>query len=48
MALLLPHVRGEETGFVNLDENLLFEVLKHVDARTLGMAACVSKSEEGE
>ncbi|GLT93545.1 hypothetical protein SLE2022_113350 [Rubroshorea leprosula] len=33
----------EETGFVNLDENLLFEVLKHVDARSLGMAACVSK-----
>ncbi|KDP41672.1 hypothetical protein JCGZ_16079 [Jatropha curcas] len=31
------------TGFVNLDENLLFEVLKHVDARTLGRAACVSK-----
>ncbi|EEF52332.1 F-box protein GID2 [Ricinus communis] len=31
------------TGFVNLDENLLYEVLKHVDARTLGRAACVSK-----
>ncbi|OAY50987.1 F-box protein GID2 [Manihot esculenta] len=31
------------TGFVNLDENLLFEVFKHVDARTLGRAACVSK-----
>ncbi|KAJ8747973.1 hypothetical protein K2173_012946 [Erythroxylum novogranatense] len=31
------------TGFLNLDENLLFEVLKHVDARTLGRAACVSK-----
>ncbi|XP_021903599.1 F-box protein GID2 [Carica papaya] len=31
------------TGFVNLDENLLFEVLKHVDAKTLAMAACVSK-----
>lgn len=46
------HQEGEEetedeantgTGFVNLDENLLFEVLKHVDARTLGRAACVSK-----
>ncbi|GKV05421.1 hypothetical protein SLEP1_g17438 [Rubroshorea leprosula] len=43
VALLLPRVQGEEIGFVNLDENLLFEVLKHVDARTLGMAACVSK-----
>ncbi|XP_030955608.1 F-box protein GID2-like [Quercus lobata] len=32
-----------ESGFVNLDENLLYEVLKHVDARTLGSAACVSK-----
>ncbi|WCJ35501.1 F-box protein GID2 [Euphorbia peplus] len=31
------------TGFFNLDENLLFEVLKHVDARTLGRAACVSR-----
>ncbi|PKI79356.1 hypothetical protein CRG98_000234 [Punica granatum] len=27
----------------NLDENLLFEVLKHVDARTLAAASCVSK-----
>lgn len=35
---------GEGTaGFPNLDENLLYEVLKHVDARTLGRAACVSK-----
>ncbi|XP_022151668.1 F-box protein GID2 [Momordica charantia] len=32
-----------KSGFVNLDDNLLFEVLKHVDARTLAMAACVSK-----
>ncbi|CAN0922366.1 F-box protein GID2 [Linum grandiflorum] len=31
------------TGFVNLDENLLYEVLKHADAATLGRAACVSK-----
>lgn len=33
----------EATGFMNLDENLLYEVLKHVDARTLGVAACVNK-----
>uniref|UniRef100_A0A5B7B9B3 F-box protein GID2 n=1 Tax=Davidia involucrata TaxID=16924 RepID=A0A5B7B9B3_DAVIN len=26
-----------------MNENLLYEVLKHVDARTLGTAACVSK-----
>ncbi|KAL3732922.1 F-box protein GID2 [Eucalyptus grandis] len=30
-------------GFAHLDEDLLFEVLKHADARTLAMAACVSK-----
>lgn len=38
---------GEEgergTGFVNLDENLLYEVFKHVDSRTLASASCVSK-----
>ncbi|KAK4767699.1 hypothetical protein SAY87_002840 [Trapa incisa] len=35
---------GEEAGVMqNLDENLLFEVLKHVDARTLALASCVSK-----
>ncbi|KAF8410131.1 hypothetical protein HHK36_002653 [Tetracentron sinense] len=33
----------EETGFLNFDEDLLFEVLKHVDARSLATAACVSK-----
>ncbi|BFG18320.1 F-box protein GID2 [Prunus yedoensis var. nudiflora] len=33
----------EGTGFVNLDDNLIFEVFKHVDARTLGMASCVNK-----
>uniref|UniRef100_A0A2N9IYF3 F-box domain-containing protein n=1 Tax=Fagus sylvatica TaxID=28930 RepID=A0A2N9IYF3_FAGSY len=33
----------EAIGFVNLDENLLYEVLKHVDARSLASAACVSK-----
>ncbi|XP_044511486.1 F-box protein GID2-like [Mangifera indica] len=33
----------EDTGFMNLDENLLFEVLKHVDAKTLATAACVNK-----
>ncbi|KAK6924004.1 F-box domain [Dillenia turbinata] len=32
-----------EMGFVNLDEDLLYEVLRHVDARTLATAACVSK-----
>ena len=32
-----------EAAFVNLDEDLLFEVLKHVDARTLATAACVSR-----
>ncbi|KAG7037780.1 F-box protein GID2, partial [Cucurbita argyrosperma subsp. argyrosperma] len=34
---------SDRTGFVNLDDNLLFEVFKHVDATTLAMAACVSK-----
>lgn len=34
---------GRGRGFVNLDENLLYEVLKHVDARTLAAAGCVSK-----
>ncbi|ESQ54914.1 hypothetical protein EUTSA_v10026481mg [Eutrema salsugineum] len=34
---------GSEIGFTNLDENLLYEVLKHVDARTLAMSSCVSK-----
>ncbi|XP_022752484.1 F-box protein GID2-like [Durio zibethinus] len=35
---------GEEgSGLMNLDENLLYEILKHVDARTLAMASCVSK-----
>ncbi|XVE70153.1 hypothetical protein DITRI_Ditri10aG0049000 [Diplodiscus trichospermus] len=33
----------EESGLLNLDENLLYEVFKHVDARTLAMASCVSK-----
>ncbi|RDX63526.1 F-box protein GID2, partial [Mucuna pruriens] len=28
---------------VYLDDNVLFEVLKHVDARSLAMAGCVSK-----
>lgn len=31
------------SGFMNLDDNLLYEVFKHVDARTLAMAGCVSK-----
>ncbi|KAM1159639.1 hypothetical protein ACFX13_033533 [Malus domestica] len=30
-------------GFSNLNNNLIFEVFKHVDARTLGMASCMSK-----
>lgn len=34
---------GRVGAMQNLDENLLFEVLKHVDARTLASAACVSK-----
>ncbi|KAL6995435.1 hypothetical protein U1Q18_005572 [Sarracenia purpurea var. burkii] len=33
----------ERSLLVLMDENLLFEVLKHVDARTLATAACVSK-----
>ncbi|KAK4348857.1 hypothetical protein RND71_031612 [Anisodus tanguticus] len=32
-----------ETSEVLLDENLLYEVLKHVDGRTLATSACVSK-----
>ncbi|KAM1182364.1 hypothetical protein ACFX19_000870 [Malus domestica] len=27
-------------GFSNLDDNLIFEVFKHMDAQTLGMASC--------
>lgn len=30
-------------GLACFDENMLFEVLKHVDARTLAMAGCVNK-----
>ncbi|KAK7310796.1 hypothetical protein RJT34_08531 [Clitoria ternatea] len=38
----------EESGGITprgvyLDDNVLFEVLKHVDARSLAMAGCVSK-----
>ncbi|OMP11857.1 hypothetical protein COLO4_03644 [Corchorus olitorius] len=33
----------EESGLMNLDENLLYEVFKHVDARTLAISSCVSK-----
>ncbi|KAK9285555.1 hypothetical protein L1049_024750 [Liquidambar formosana] len=32
-----------ETPFQNLNGDMLFEVLKHVDARTVAMAACVSR-----
>ncbi|KAM1005066.1 hypothetical protein ACFX2C_005194 [Malus domestica] len=30
-------------GFSDMDDNLIFEVFKHVDAPTLGMASCVSR-----
>ncbi|XAR61931.1 hypothetical protein NMG60_11016486 [Bertholletia excelsa] len=33
----------ERCASVLMDENMLYEVLKHVDARTLATAACVSK-----
>ncbi|KAK0577451.1 hypothetical protein LWI29_033101 [Acer saccharum] len=33
----------KETGFTNLHESLLFEVLKHVDDKTLATVGCVSK-----
>ncbi|KAI4321055.1 hypothetical protein MLD38_034476 [Melastoma candidum] len=33
-----------EPEFGRLDENILFEVLKHVDAKTLARCACVSKT----
>ncbi|KAI3986865.1 hypothetical protein MKX01_014566 [Papaver californicum] len=32
-----------EIGFVKLNDDLAFEVLKHFDAKTLATAACVSK-----
>ncbi|KAI3761134.1 hypothetical protein L1987_51542 [Smallanthus sonchifolius] len=36
-------VTEETPASVLLDENLLYEILKHVDARTLGAAGCVNK-----
>jgi F-box protein GID2 len=30
-------------GLASFDENMLFEVLKHVDAKTLAMSSCVNK-----
>ncbi|XP_035835487.1 F-box protein GID2-like isoform X3 [Helianthus annuus] len=36
-------VADETSVGVLLDENLLYEVLKHVDARTLGAVGCVNK-----
>lgn len=30
-------------GLASFDENMLFEVLKHVDAKTLAMSGCVNK-----
>lgn len=38
-----PLPTPDRSESVLLDENLLYEVLKHADARTLGSAACVSK-----
>lgn len=37
-------VVAERVESVLLDENLLYEVLKHADARTLGAVACVCKN----
>lgn len=34
---------SDKTGSANLDDNLLFEVFNHVDARTLAMTECLSK-----
>ncbi|TKY75016.1 F-box protein GID2 [Spatholobus suberectus] len=36
-------VDGNSDGLACFDDNLLFEVLKHVDARTLAKAGCVNK-----
>ncbi|KAL9683544.1 hypothetical protein QQ045_015366 [Rhodiola kirilowii] len=35
---------GGKVGFHSLDENLLYEVLKHADAKTIATAACVNKT----
>ncbi|XP_052188440.1 F-box protein GID2 [Diospyros lotus] len=43
MKKIKPEEEAERSAVVLMDENLLYEVLKHVDARTLAMAACVSK-----
>jgi len=40
---LVEEEEEEESALVNLDDDLLFEVMKHADARTLATAACVSK-----
>lgn len=41
---LEEHSNSERnTEITDLDENLLFEVFKHVDSKTLGMASCVNK-----
>ncbi|KAF5177592.1 F-box protein gid2 [Thalictrum thalictroides] len=34
---------GSETELSNLNEDMLFEILKHVDAPTLAKASCVNK-----
>ncbi|KAI3763003.1 hypothetical protein L1987_53449 [Smallanthus sonchifolius] len=38
-----PCSTATSVASVLMDENLLFEVLKHVDAQTLGAAACVNR-----
>ena len=44
-AKLIIKEEEDETrgGSVYLDDNVLSEVLRHVDARSLAMAGCVSK-----
>ncbi|XP_071722910.1 F-box protein GID2-like [Rutidosis leptorrhynchoides] len=41
----LEHEENDEpsSGINSLDDNLLFEVLKHVDGKSLAMASCVNK-----
>ncbi|KAI5404251.1 hypothetical protein KIW84_051414, partial [Lathyrus oleraceus] len=36
-------IDDKNRGLASFDENMLFEVLKHVDAKTLAMAGCVNK-----
>ncbi|XP_058786170.1 F-box protein GID2 [Vicia villosa] len=39
----IEEVSDKNRGLASFDENMLFEVLKHVDAKTLAMAGCVNK-----